>query len=110
MFPYGYLDSWDKLDEPGLPTLPAFYDTLTDSLHTTEVEYDRAQKAFQQVKCEDFKDYLHRYLELDIYLLADVFENFRNTARINTGLDPTNHITQPQFTFSAAFRQVSVNY
>ena len=104
VFPYSYLDHWDKLREIGLPALPAFYDTLTDSLHTSEEEYARAQKAYQQLNCQNFKDYLHRYLELDCYLLADVFENFRSTALSNTGLDPSNYITLPQFTFSAAFR------
>ena len=37
-------------------------------------------------------------------MLADVFENFRETAFANTGLDPANFITLPQFTFPAAFK------
>ena len=53
-----------------------------------------------------FKDYFHRYLELDCCLLADVFENFRATALSNYELDPANFITLPQFTFTAAFRHV----
>ena len=106
VFPYSYLDCWDKLREVGLPPLPAFYDTLSDSLRTSDVEYARAQKAYQQFNCNNFKDYLHKYLELDIYLLADVFENFRSTALANTGLDPSNYITLPQFTFSAALRHI----
>jgi hypothetical protein len=104
IFPYSYLDSWARLREVGLPALPAFYDTLKDCLDTTNEEYARAQKAYQQFNCQTFKDYLHKYLELDCYLLADVFENFRSTALANTGLDPSNYITLPQFTFSAAFR------
>jgi len=104
IFPYSYLASWETLLEVGLPALPAFYDTLKDSLCTSNEEYARAQKAYQQFNCQNFKDYLHRYLELDCYLLADVFENFRSTALKNTGLDPSNYITLPQFTFSAAFR------
>ena len=35
VFPYSYLDHWDKLREVGLPALPAIYDTLTDSLYTS---------------------------------------------------------------------------
>ena len=104
VFPYSYLDNWEKLLEVGLPALPAFYDTLSDSLRTSDLDYARAQKAYQQLNCQNFKDYLHKYLELDCYLLADVFENFRRTALANTGLDPSNYITLPQYTFSAAFR------
>jgi hypothetical protein len=99
------LDSEDKLREFDLPGRGAFFDTLTDSLRITEAEYDRALRAFQQFRCLTFNDYLLRYLELDCSLLADVFENFRSTAITNTGLDPANFITLPQFTFSAAFRQ-----
>ena len=104
VFPYSYLDHWDKLRELNLPALPAFFDTLSNSMRTTPAEYDRAQKAFQQFKCSNFADYLYRYLELDCYLLADVFENFRSRIIVDTGLDPVNFITLPQFTFSAAFR------
>jgi hypothetical protein len=106
VFPYSYLDHEHKLNEFDLPAIGAFYDTLTDSLSITEADYDRASRAWQQFRCVQFRDYLHRYLELDCVLLADVFENFRVTALANTGLDPANYITLPQFTFSAAFRNV----
>jgi hypothetical protein len=106
VFPYSYLDHEHKLNEFDLPTINAFFDTLTDSLNVTEAEYDRASRAWQQFRCVQFKDYLHRYLELDCCLLADVFENFRATALSNYELDPANFITLPQFTFTAAFRHV----
>ena len=105
IFPYSYLDSEAKLREISLPARAAFFDTLSDSLRVTEAEYDRALRAFQQFRCTTFNDYLLRYLELDCTLLADVFENFRITALTNTGLDPANFITLPQFTFAAAFLQ-----
>jgi hypothetical protein len=95
VFPYSYLDHEHKLNEFDLPAMGAFYDTLTNSLNVTEEEYDRASRAWQQFKCLQFRDYLHRYLELDCVLLADVFENFRETAQANTGLDPANFITLP---------------
>ena len=78
VFPYSYLDNWNKLNDAALPPLPAFFDTLTNSLRTTEEEYQRAQRAWQQFNCQKFEDYMLRYLELDCRLLADVFENFRN--------------------------------
>jgi hypothetical protein len=106
IFPYSYLDHEHKLNEFDLPAIDAFRDTLSDSLNITQEDYNRASRAWQQFHCVQFRDYLHRYLELDCVLLADVFENFRATALANTGLDPANFITLPQFTFSAAFRNV----
>ena len=104
VFPYSYLDHEHKLNEFDLPAMGAFYDTLTDSMNITEADYNRASRAWQQFGCVQFRDYLHRYLELDCVLLADVLENFRETAFANTGLDPANFITLPQFTLAAAFK------
>src|SRR5271156_6450829 len=109
VFPYSYLDHEHKLNEFDLPAEGAFYDTLTDSYDITAQDYDRASRAWQQFRCVQFRDYLHRYLELDCVLLADVFENFRGTAFENTGLDPANFITLPQLTFAAAFRNTQCN-
>src|SRR3977135_1377382 len=41
VFPYSFLDSWNKLKETTLPPLAAFFDTLTNSQTTTEEEYQR---------------------------------------------------------------------
>ena len=46
VFPYSYLDHEHKLNEFDLPTMDAFFDTLTDSLNVTEAEYDRASRAW----------------------------------------------------------------
>ena len=51
-FPYSYLYSWNKLDDAVLPPLQAFFDTLTNSQRTTEEEYQRAQRAWQQFNCK----------------------------------------------------------
>ena len=105
IFPYGYIDDTEKLDEDQLPPLNAFFDMLSNSLHASAAQYQHAQKAWRQFQCISLNDYLKRYLELDCLLLADVFENFRSTIIKDTELDPVNFITLPQFTFAAAFRK-----
>ena len=79
---------------------------LSNSLRTSDEDYARAQRAWQQFNCQTFNDYLKNYLELDCRLLADIFENFRKTIIKDTELDPANFITLPQFTFAAAFKNV----
>ena len=109
VFPYSYLDQWNKLEDVALPPLAAFFDTLTNSQRTSEEEYQRGQRAWQQFNCQSMQDYMLRYLELDCRLLADVFENFRRTTLDQFQLDAVNFITLPQLTFAAAFRFCKVD-
>ena len=62
VFPYSFLDNKTKLQYIGLPPLREFHDTLTNSNHTTEADYARAQKAYVQFNCQNFGDYMHFYL------------------------------------------------
>jgi hypothetical protein len=103
VFPYSYLDSVEKLDAPELPAKAAFFDTLTNSLGITDADYDRAQRAWTGFRCRTFRDYMLHYLELNVLLLADVFENFRSKIYSLYQLDAANFITLPQLTFAAAF-------
>lgn len=41
------------------------------------------------------KNYHHLYLETDVLLLSDVFENFRDVCIKNYGLDPAWYCTSP---------------
>ena len=41
---------------------------------------------------------------LDVLLLADVFENFRKTARDTYNLDPAHYFTLPGFAWDAALQ------
>ena len=44
------------------------------------------------------------YLNLDVLLLADIFENFRKTCIADYGLDPCHYYTLPGFTFDACLK------
>ena len=50
------------------------------------------------------KQYHDLYLNLDVHLLADVFENFRQTYILDYGLDPAHYYTLPGFTFDACLK------
>ena len=110
VFPYGYLDSEDRLDETALSPKADFFDTLSNSLRITDEKYATVQMAFLQFNCRTFGDYMHKCLELDVRLLADVFENFRLLSISDTDLDSANFITLPQYTFSAAFLNLKIDF
>src|SRR5277367_1935361 len=44
VFPYSYLDCLEKLNDRELPPIEDFYDTLSDSLRISQVDYELAQR------------------------------------------------------------------
>ena len=50
------------------------------------------------------QQYHDLHLNLDVLLLADVFENCRQTCILDYGLDPAHYYTLPRFTFDACLR------
>jgi len=61
-----------------LPPIEAFYNTLEDEPYPPK-NYDRARKISAHYDIKTMQDYRDHYLLFDILLLADVFENFRNS-------------------------------
>ena len=45
-----------------------------------------------------------RYLHLDIYLLADVFEEFRKVSLKQDGLDPVHFCSLPGLSYASCFK------
>ena len=54
------------------------------------------------------KDYHDLYLELDVLLLADVFENFREVCLDNYKLDPAWYLTAPGLSWDAMLRVTGI--
>ena len=100
VFPYEYIDSVDKLDETSLPSREMFYSSLTDET-TSDDDYQHATNVWQRFRIETLGDYSDLYLKTDVLLLADVFENFRDTCIESYGLDPTYYYTLPGYTWNA---------
>jgi hypothetical protein len=103
IFPYSYITSVEKLEEPQLPAQHAFANDLTDQLCNDE-DYSLAQQAWQEFECKTLRDYMLAYLEMDIRQLADVFEAFRRMSLTSDGLDPVHFITTPGMSFQAALK------
>ena len=54
------------------------------------------------------RDYHDLYLRTDIYLLADVFENFRTMCLQSYGLDPVHYYSLPGLSWDAALKYTKV--
>lgn len=90
IYPYEYMDAWDRFKEPELPPKEAFYSKLADE-HISEEDYTHAQKVWKAFSCKTLGDYHDLYNRTDLLLLAasDVFEHFRKTCLKQYGLDPS---------------------
>ena len=77
VYPYEYMDSLKKLEETKLPPKEAFYSRLNDGGISDE-DYAHDKKVWKMFNMKTLKDYHELYNEVDVLLLADVFENFRN--------------------------------
>jgi len=102
VYPYEYMDTFDRFNEPELPPIEAFYSSLRQKGIEAK-DYEYAKKMFDKY-CLSMRDYHNIYLEQDVYLLADVFENFRTISLKNYGLDPSWYITLPGLSWDSALK------
>lgn len=107
VFPYDYVDSWEKLNENELPTKEQFNSKLSES-GISESEYRFAQKIWNEFNIKTLGEYSDLYLKTDILLLADVFENFRETCMSIYKLDPAHYYTSPGYSWDAMLKFTNV--
>lgn len=107
VFCYEYFDDPYKCFESKLPSQEKFYDSLNQK-HCTDEEYKHALNAWNEFGCKSLGDYLHKYLELDVHQLADVFQTFRNLAMKQDNLDPAHYFTLPGFSWDSALKMTGV--
>ena len=95
VYPYEYMDSFDRFLETQLPPIEKFHSSLTDE-SISEKDYQHAQKVWETFSCETLGDYHDLYLKTDVTLLADVFQTFRRTCINAYKLDPLHYYTAPR--------------
>ena len=104
VYPYDYVSSLEKLAETHLPTKEQFYSKLNDE-DISDDDYQHAQNVWNTFKCQSIRDYHDLYLQSDVLLLADVFENFRKTCLKHYKLDPAHYYTSPGLAWDACLKE-----
>ena len=107
IYPYEYMDSFEKFNETSLPKKEDFYSKLNDE-NITEDEYAHAKTVWETFKCKTLGDYHDLYVKTDVALLADVFENFRKLCLEQYGLDPAHYFTSPGLSWDALLKKTGV--
>ena len=101
------MNSSEKLKGTQLPPKEAFYSRLNDEGISVE-NYAYAKKVWKTFKMKNLEDYHNLYNRVDVLLLTDVFENFRDICIKNYNLDPAHYYTAPGLSWDAALKLTEV--
>lgn len=101
--PYDDMDSLDKFNDTQLPPKYAFYNELNGS-HIKNEDYEKAHRVWDHLKISNMGEYHDIYLQTNMFLLTDVFENFRTMYIDYYGLDPAHYYTLPNFAWDAILK------
>ena len=107
VYPYEYMNSPEKLTETQLPPKEAFYSRLNGE-GISDGNYEHALEVWKTFEMKNLEDYHNLYNRVDVLLLADVFENFRDICIKNYNLDPAHYYTAPGLAWDAALKVTEV--
>ena len=107
VYPYEYMDSWERFDETSLPDKEAFYSSLNME-DITDVEYRHAKRVFKNLNDKYLGGYHDLYVQSDTILLADIFENFRNKSIEIYELDTAHFLSAPRLAWQACLKKTKV--
>ena len=107
VYPYNFMDSFEKFNQTELPNKDQFYSILNDQ-HITDDEYDHANKVWNTFMIKTMGEYHDLYLVSDVLLLIDVFENFRKTCMQYYKLDPCHYFTSLGLSWDAMLKTTNI--
>ena len=107
IFPYEYIDSFDRYNETSLPSKEKFFSTLYNKA-ISDSDYQHAQNVWNHHKIKTIQEYAELYMKTDILLLTDVFENFREICFQVYKLDPVYYYTAPGLAWSALMKKTNI--
>ena len=94
VYPYEYINSFERFFEDKLPDKCNFFSYLKDEC-ISEKDYLKTNNISNLFKMNTMGDYDDFYLKTDIFLLADILEKFINTCLDYYGLDPCHCFSRP---------------
>ena len=107
VYPYSHIKNFEVFEETRLPPKEAFKNDLTGE-DISDEKYEFAQRVWTTMGCQSMGEYHDLYLYQDIFLLADIFEQFRQVCLKNYQLDPAHYYTVPGFSWDAALKFTKV--
>ena len=76
-YPYQYMDNQDKSNKTSLPKKEDFYSHLYME-DIVDADYAHTKRVCEDFEIKNLKEYHDFYIQSDMLMLPDLFENFRN--------------------------------
>ena len=107
VYPYEYMDNWERFNKTSLPNKESFYSNLNME-NIENIDYRHGNNVLKIFKLKNVGEYHDLYVQSDTLLLADVFENFRNKCLEVYELDPAHFLSLPGLAWQACLKKTNV--
>ena len=107
IYPYEYMDSWEKFDEDKPTSREDHYSNLNLE-NIMEEDCKHVDKVWDTFKIKNSGEYHDLYVQSDTLLLTDIFENFRSTFLEIYQLDPAYFVSLPGLAWQACLKKTRV--
>ena len=105
--PYEYADTWERFNEISLPSKEDLYSNLNME-DISDIDYRYTNNVFKVFKLENLGDYHDLYVQSDMLLLADVFNNFRDMCLKEYELDPAHFLSLSRLAWQACLKKTNI--
>ena len=107
VYPYEYMDNWERFNKKLLPNKESFYSSLNME-NIDDIDYRHGNSVFKKLKLKNLGEYYDLYVQSDTLLLVDIFENFRNMCIKAYELDPAHFLSLPGLAWQACLKNTNV--
>ena len=107
VYPYEVMDSWEEFDKPTVPPKEAFCSKLNLE-DITDKDYAHVQKVRKSYEIKNRGEHHELYVQCNLLLLADIFENFRDKCIKIYELDPAHFVSAPGLGWQACLKKTKV--
>ena len=107
VYPYEYMDSWERFNETSLRSKEDFYSNLNME-NIDDIDYRHGNNVFRRFELENLGQYHDLYVQSDTLLLANAFENFRDICIKECELDPAHILSLPGLVWQACLKNTNM--
>ena len=107
VYPYEYMDNWERFNETSLRNKESFYSNLNIE-NIEDIDYRHDNNVFKIFKLKNLGEYHDLYVQIDTLLLSDIFENFRNKCLEVYELDRAHFLSLPGLAWQACLKKTNI--
>ena len=107
VYPYEYMDIWERFNKTSLPSKEDFYRNLNME-NIDDIDYRHGNNVFKRFELENLGQYHDLYVQSDTLLLADAFENFRDMCIKEYEPDPAHFLLLPGLAWQVCLTKINI--